>query len=508
MEWERSRHAAVGSAASIATGPRRARWTPGSTRGIHLRAGDAEGLRAVPREGSRAVFAEPSRPGGRDPRQPRQRARGKGRRHAGQHRRRRQRLLAVPRHASSSSSATRRARSFAPAPESKPVHRPRHLAQQRHRPNQSRRLARAPATPATRGIRFEAKLVAVAGELRQVPHGTGPSADRDLQRVQARHRLLRQPRPDGAGQGRRLGAGRGLLRRAHLRHVPHRQLHDRRTATVDGNSHDVGERISWTLRPVVSHQDQPASSSRTASRRTTRTRGRCRKIGDTVETTEKVVENETLVTRKVTRKVARDRHLAGAARRHEGRLPQLPQRHLRGQLLQAVSTTWSCSTTTSSPARRKQLMDDLQADGVLKPNAPFEHEAAVDLLRALAPRRPTRPSRRQHDGARLHALARHVRGGQALLHRVPPAGGRDRGGRRARRLKAEVPKRRSPAPAGQGRAPLEEGHDPGRGRSPAQDLQRTLHQLSPHAFPTFLPGPAPRGGAFSIGWELTWFGSR
>ena len=56
----------------------------------------------------------------------------------------------------------------------------------------------------------------------------------------------------------------------------------------------------------------------------------------------------------------------------------------------------------------QQLMDDLTKDGVLNPESALRARGAMGLLGALAPRRPARPPWRQHDGARLHALARHV----------------------------------------------------------------------------------------------------
>ncbi|MCX6894634.1 MAG: NTP transferase domain-containing protein [Verrucomicrobia bacterium] len=74
-------------------------------------------------------------------------------------------------------------------------------------------------------------------------------------------------------------------------------------SVVKGNSHDVGERISWTLRPVVSAKlnlvvftdgakdDCPESKP-------------LPKVGDTVNTIEKVVENEKMISKTVPRKVA------------------------------------------------------------------------------------------------------------------------------------------------------------------------------------------------------------
>ena len=141
---------------------------------------------------------------------------------------------------------------------------------------------------------------------------------------------------------------------------------------VSGGTHDVGDRISWTLRPVVSSklnrviyedgfkEDYPDSRELPA-------------VGDTVATKEKVAENEELVTRTVERKVK-----------------QIVTWEERREAMQAVCR--NCHNTTyinnfyhqfdslvelynekfAKPA--KKFMDDLKADGVLNPAAPFEYE--------------------------------------------------------------------------------------------------------------------------------------
>ncbi len=53
---------------------------------------------------------------------------------------------------------------------------------------------------------------------------------------------------------------------------------------------------------------------------------------------------------------------------------------------------------------------------------PLRRGNRVDLVLPLAPRRPARPPRCVDDGARLRPLARHVRGGRALLHGTHPRG--------------------------------------------------------------------------------------
>jgi hypothetical protein len=139
-----------------------------------------------------------------------------------------------------------------------------------------------------------------------------------------------------------------------------------------GNSHDVGERISWTLRPVVSSKinlvvfddgtkdDYPESKP-------------LPKIGDTVNTTDKVVENEQMVNKTVPRKVARI--VTWQERRNT----------MKGACLNCHSSEYVdnfykqfddlvalYNDKFAKPAQK--FMDELTADGVLNPKAPFEHE--------------------------------------------------------------------------------------------------------------------------------------
>jgi len=141
---------------------------------------------------------------------------------------------------------------------------------------------------------------------------------------------------------------------------------------VKGGTHDVGDRLSWTLRPVVSSklnrviyedgfkEDFPDSRELPA-------------IGDTLETKEKVVDNEQLVSRTVERKVKK-----------------VVTWEERRAAMQAVCKNCHNSTFVNNfyqqydslvdlynekfakPA--KKFMDDLKADGVLRPDAPFEYE--------------------------------------------------------------------------------------------------------------------------------------
>ncbi len=138
------------------------------------------------------------------------------------------------------------------------------------------------------------------------------------------------------------------------------------------NSHDVGERISWTLRPVIStklnmvvyddgyKEDYPDGKELPA-------------IGDTVETNEKVVEDFELVTKTVPRTVAsvvtweqrRDSMKAGCLNCHN-------DTYVDNFYVQFDSLVELYNEKFARPAQ--QWMDMLTADGVLNPDAPFEHE--------------------------------------------------------------------------------------------------------------------------------------
>ncbi len=139
-----------------------------------------------------------------------------------------------------------------------------------------------------------------------------------------------------------------------------------------GRTHDVGERISWTLRPVVStklnmvvyedgfKEDYPDTKP-------------VPKAGETIDTVEKVVENEKLVSRTVPRKVARI--VTWEERRSE----------MRGMCLNCHNGTYVdnfyqqfddlvvlYNEKFAKPAQA--MMNELTKDGVLNPEAPFEHE--------------------------------------------------------------------------------------------------------------------------------------
>ena len=144
------------------------------------------------------------------------------------------------------------------------------------------------------------------------------------------------------------------------------------TGVVKGNSHDVGERISWTLRPEVSTKLNLVTYEDGFKEDFPDTRA-LPKIGETVETTEKVVENEKMVSKKVSRKVAKI--VTWEQRRQE----------MKGACFNCHNSTFVdnfyvqydslvalYNDKFAKPA--KAIMEELIADGVLKKNAPFEHQ--------------------------------------------------------------------------------------------------------------------------------------
>ncbi len=139
----------------------------------------------------------------------------------------------------------------------------------------------------------------------------------------------------------------------------------------ESNSHDVGERISWTLRPIISsklnlviyedgyREDYPETRDLPS-------------VGDRVDTLEKVVENEELVPITVPRTVAqivtweeRRQKMKGAC------LNCHNDTYVNNFYKQFDDLVVLYNEKFAKPA--KQFMDELKADGVLNPNAPFEH---------------------------------------------------------------------------------------------------------------------------------------
>jgi hydroxylamine dehydrogenase len=144
--------------------------------------------------------------------------------------------------------------------------------------------------------------------------------------------------------------------------------------TADGmvaaNNHDVGRRISWTLRPTVSvkinrvlfddgfKEDYPASRALPAP-------------GGTMETSQAVLEKGALVAKKVVRKVAavtawqaRRVEMQGVCSSCHG------ESHIEGFYAQYDDLVNLYNDKFATPAQ--ELMNDLLADKVLSANAPFE----------------------------------------------------------------------------------------------------------------------------------------
>jgi hypothetical protein len=136
-----------------------------------------------------------------------------------------------------------------------------------------------------------------------------------------------------------------------------------------GNSHDVGERISWTLRPIVSTKLNRVIFEDGTKEDYPDTRP-LPKIGDTLDTVDKVVENEKLVSRGVPRKVAkiltwqerRAAMKAVCANCHEGS-------YVDNFYEQYDALVVLYNEKFAKPA--KALMDGLTSDGVLDARAPF-----------------------------------------------------------------------------------------------------------------------------------------
>ena len=137
------------------------------------------------------------------------------------------------------------------------------------------------------------------------------------------------------------------------------------------NNHDVGQRISWTLRPAISAKisrvlfDDGFKEDYTEARAIP-------KPGGIMETVENVFEKGVLVAKKVARKVSKvfgwqDRraHMQGVCLNCHG------SSHVEGFYAQYDDLVILSNDKFARPAQ--QLMDELLADKVLNPSAPFEH---------------------------------------------------------------------------------------------------------------------------------------
>lgn len=139
-----------------------------------------------------------------------------------------------------------------------------------------------------------------------------------------------------------------------------------------GNNHEIGDRISWTLRPVVStkinliiyedgyKEDYPETKT-------------LPKVGDEVQTIEKIYEDEKLVNKTVPRRVIkivtwqeRREEMKGACRNCHN------DTYIVNFYKQYDDLVMLYNEKFAKPAQT--LMNELTADGVLNPQAPFEHE--------------------------------------------------------------------------------------------------------------------------------------
>ena len=137
------------------------------------------------------------------------------------------------------------------------------------------------------------------------------------------------------------------------------------------NSHDVGERISWTLRPVISTKLNLVVFSDGYKDDYPETKP-LPKVGEEVAMTEKVVENEKLVTKTVPRKVAKIVTWEGRRDTMKGMcLNCHSTTHVDNFYRQFDDLVALYNEKFAKPAQ--DLMNGLTADGVLNPKAPFEH---------------------------------------------------------------------------------------------------------------------------------------
>ncbi len=146
--------------------------------------------------------------------------------------------------------------------------------------------------------------------------------------------------------------------------------HMTKDGKVEGNSHDVGERISWTLRPAISAKMNLVIFEDGFKEDYLEPRA-LPKPGDSVETVEKVREGDALVNKKVNRKVAQ----------------VLSWQERRGKMTAVCSNCHGASFVNNFYKQydglvnlyndkfgkaAKAIMDDLLKDGILSAKAPFE----------------------------------------------------------------------------------------------------------------------------------------
>ncbi|GJQ50031.1 MAG: hypothetical protein K8F34_16255 [Candidatus Kuenenia stuttgartiensis] len=138
------------------------------------------------------------------------------------------------------------------------------------------------------------------------------------------------------------------------------------------SNHDVGERISWTLRPVVSTKINLVIYEDGFKEDYPDTR-KLPEIGERVQVTEKIVQEETLVNKIVSKRVdkivtwqERREKMKGVCRNCHNHT------HVDNFYHQFDSLVNLYNEKFAKPAQA--MMTALAEDEVLNPNAPFEHE--------------------------------------------------------------------------------------------------------------------------------------
>jgi hydroxylamine dehydrogenase len=152
----------------------------------------------------------------------------------------------------------------------------------------------------------------------------------------------------------------------------HISSHSTPNGVSAGNTHDVGERISWTLRPAISKKQNLVVFQDGEKEDYPEDRP-LPKVGDVVKTIDKVVEGEKLMNKNVDRKVERiikweERRdgMKGVCKNCHGDM------HTDNFYAQYDNLVGLFNDKFGKPAAK--LIADLTADSVLKANAPFEHE--------------------------------------------------------------------------------------------------------------------------------------
>ena len=138
------------------------------------------------------------------------------------------------------------------------------------------------------------------------------------------------------------------------------------------NTHDVGERISWTLRPEISVRQNLVIFADGYKEDYPETRA-LPKIGDIVQSKAKQVVNEKVITTNIMRQVA---SLVTWQERRDNMKGACLNCHNDSYVDNFYSQFDSLVTLYNDKFARpaKAIMDELIADGVLKKTAPFEHK--------------------------------------------------------------------------------------------------------------------------------------